>query len=872
MDKALENYQSLQHCVDMIPAPILLMQDTKKGLTTNSSIANQKLLLLLTGSDKVNALIIKDLMTQKILKNIQTKETVSLKSLIQQSSSSIKVLNSDDNQSLYKLNLPHIKDKCFIIKQESIRDMKKGDLLTVFIFIDFTNIRNKIKETIAKDYRTLYYTSVAHDIKTPINGIMGTNQALLKSASNDRDMRKLLMTQSHCCKSLMYYSNSIQDLASLENGQFKIEKDFFQMRRSLNDVLNMLQEQLGNRSVKINFFCNNNVPDLIYSDVRRIKQVLYHLVTNAVKYTSKGIIKVSVSISDSLPILGIQRPALLKQQSVIDEVDEEEKEISPVNRSNSKARRSLSLTQIKQDDIRKQKSLKQSVLQSRNSVKRQTVCIKSNMKSDHGDGGTGGAEIPIKFKLESEQHSPDRSEGSDESFNDTSNPSSILVNTELLNQAAFTNGCSRYLKLEVQDSGIGIKRQDLRKLFDLFQKTGSNVHMSDHTGVGIGLTLCKKVCEELGGMIQLRSKVKQGSTFSCYFNISQPPENLEQSSTSSSKSKNSSKSSQTLKSSSSSQDDQAQPKPSQHSSKQVIVRKQSPLKDIERSSSSSSNTSSINSPLKLNIKHNDSEEESNDSQGQQQILFNLDNSILNKSVQKSQFPIRMSQQIQQYQQNKECNDTIEDDKEIPDEEDHKNNYILQQSRSLLIKESRFKFNYLEESKYQSRSQFVEQKVSTKVMNHIFEQYEQNKITQQVQGCECTGQVLLIDDNQFNQTTASLIFKSNFGVSCDLAYDGQEGYEKILKKKECRGCSGTYKIIVVDINMPILNGFELMMKLQQAEKNNLIKLSDSYYIAHTALPKISLNNYEQYGFNMYMGKPMKARIIEKLMKNLQLIPE
>lgn len=76
---------------------------------------------------------------------------------------------------LYKLDLPHLRDKCFLIKSETIRDKKKGDLITVFIFIDFTTIRLKIKDSIAKDYRTLYYTSVAHDIKTPVNGIMGTN-------------------------------------------------------------------------------------------------------------------------------------------------------------------------------------------------------------------------------------------------------------------------------------------------------------------------------------------------------------------------------------------------------------------------------------------------------------------------------------------------------------------------------------------------------------------------------------------------------------------------------------------------------------------------------------------------------------------------
>jgi signal transduction histidine kinase len=60
---------------------------------------------------------------------------------------------------------------------------------------------------------------------------------------------------------------------------------------------------------------------------------------------------------------------------------------------------------------------------------------------------------------------------------------------------------NRFLRLDIEDTGAGIKRADLNKLFDLFQRTGCNIHLSDHTGVGIGLTYCKRVTEALGGMI-----------------------------------------------------------------------------------------------------------------------------------------------------------------------------------------------------------------------------------------------------------------------------------------------------------------------------------------------------------------------------------
>ena len=88
----------------------------------------------------------------------------------------------------------------------------------------------------------------------------------------------------------------------MENGQFQPEKDYFLIRKNLNDVLTMCEVQLGTRNVKLEFYCKSNVPDLMYSDVKRIKQVLYQLVSNSIKYTQKGFIRVTVSVCDDLPM------------------------------------------------------------------------------------------------------------------------------------------------------------------------------------------------------------------------------------------------------------------------------------------------------------------------------------------------------------------------------------------------------------------------------------------------------------------------------------------------------------------------------------------------------------------------------------------
>lgn len=82
-------------------------------------------------------------------------------------------------------------------------------------------------------------------------------------------------------------------------------------------------------------------------------------------------------------------------------------------------------------------------------------------------------------------------------------------------------------------------------------------------------------------------------------------------------------------------------------------------------------------------------------------------------------------------------------------------------------------------------------------------------------CKCTGTVLIIDDNQFNLETAKLIIEKNLGLECDLAQDGEEGYMCIEKKAKCLSCK-QYKFVLIDINMPVMNGIDLIKKLRYSE--------------------------------------------------------
>ena len=71
----------------------------------------------------------------------------------------------------------------------------------------------------------------------------------------------------------------------------------------------------------------------------------------------------------------------------------------------------------------------------------------------------------------------------------------------------------------VEDTGIGIKKEDHEKLFKMFGKVGQNEELNPN-GIGLGLTICNKILSQLGGELQVKSEYQQGSSF--YFTLDFP--------------------------------------------------------------------------------------------------------------------------------------------------------------------------------------------------------------------------------------------------------------------------------------------------------------------------------------------------------------
>lgn len=132
---------------------------------------------------------------------------------------------------------------------------------------------------------------MSHEIRTPLNAIIGYSEMLLEDAEDDHndananDCHKILGAGQH----LLALINDILDLSTIEAGKVQLYLEYFSINELVNDVANTIIPLLSknNNQLLLELF----EPDVqIYSDKKRVRQVLFNLLSNASKFTNEGCI------------------------------------------------------------------------------------------------------------------------------------------------------------------------------------------------------------------------------------------------------------------------------------------------------------------------------------------------------------------------------------------------------------------------------------------------------------------------------------------------------------------------------------------------------------------------------------------------------
>jgi signal transduction histidine kinase/DNA-binding response OmpR family regulator/ligand-binding sensor domain-containing protein len=147
----------------------------------------------------------------------------------------------------------------------------------------------------ANKAKSSFLAMMSHEIRTPMNGVIGM-AGLLSSTSLTPEQDEYAETIKSCGESLLTIINDVLDFSKIESGSMELEDQDFDLRDCVESVLDVFAEKVS--QIDLVYQIDHNVPSQIIADQLRLRQILINLVSNAMKFTNKGEVFVSVKADD----------------------------------------------------------------------------------------------------------------------------------------------------------------------------------------------------------------------------------------------------------------------------------------------------------------------------------------------------------------------------------------------------------------------------------------------------------------------------------------------------------------------------------------------------------------------------------------------
>ena len=182
--------------------------------------------------------------------------------------------------------------------------MGLGFLLTFVVVQQVDDLRklNMEKQRMIdiSEAKTRFLASMSHEIRTPINAILGMNEMILRE-NEDSVITEYSRSIKSSGKMLLMLVNDVLDFSKIEAGKLEINESRFLMSDMLFDVLSLIKERADEKSLELRTELTDDIPNELISDEFRIRQILINLMNNAVKYTDKGSVTLTLggSYTDS---------------------------------------------------------------------------------------------------------------------------------------------------------------------------------------------------------------------------------------------------------------------------------------------------------------------------------------------------------------------------------------------------------------------------------------------------------------------------------------------------------------------------------------------------------------------------------------------
>lgn len=150
----------------------------------------------------------------------------------------------------------------------------------------------------SEQFKQQFLANMSHEIRTPLNAISGMTE-LLQDAAFDEQYKKYLQVIKNSSENLLAVINDILDLSKIEAGKMELEKIPFNLHELVDHVYQSFAFRAKEKGIELEVEVNKDIPANVIADPMRLTQVLINLTGNAVKFTDKGFVRLSVSLSNA---------------------------------------------------------------------------------------------------------------------------------------------------------------------------------------------------------------------------------------------------------------------------------------------------------------------------------------------------------------------------------------------------------------------------------------------------------------------------------------------------------------------------------------------------------------------------------------------
>ena len=172
----------------------------------------------------------------------------------------------------------------FTLKKRAAQQLEQKNIIIA---------KEKERAERSEKFKQQFLANMSHEIRTPLNAIFGMTE-LLQETKQDEQSSKYLQVVKQSSEGLLVIINDILDLSKIEAGKMELEKTPFRFKETIDHVYQTFSQKASGKGLDLKFSVGENVPEFIIADPFRITQVLINLVGNAIKFTEKGFVIVSI--------------------------------------------------------------------------------------------------------------------------------------------------------------------------------------------------------------------------------------------------------------------------------------------------------------------------------------------------------------------------------------------------------------------------------------------------------------------------------------------------------------------------------------------------------------------------------------------------